>query len=911
MKRLFGLVFFVLLLAPSQFAQPPNLSGLTFCIDPGHGGHNPANDRLVIPDPGIEFWESESNFQKALLLDTLLTAQGATVILTRYTNDYPNDDEPSLSARVQIANANNVDWFHSIHSNAFNGSANYTLLLVRESTSSPGQPESPEAYAMSQLISPEIHSKLRTTTSFTRLDFTFLGFRLGVLNGLLMPGQLSEGSFHDFLPETRRLMNNDYRKMEAYAIRNAIMQYYLVPADTLGIAAGIQSEQGTGRILNGTLVRLLPENTVYSGDYFNNGFYMFDDVAAGSHTVRFETPGFILDSAVTNITVGATQFIDRPLQALANPTITSSIPSIGDTLFAASDPISINFSKAMDTMSVLFAFSIAPYVQGSLRWYNSSTLLVFDPDSLLPFNIDFVVRIEPTAQSASGEPLDGNGDGFPGDPFILPFRTRFVDVIPSITGTYPAPNQQNVAVYRSINIDFDRPMDRVSTQSAFSMSPPVAGSFNWSSDDQTMTFDPAINLANSESYSVTLARTATSGQGWPLGQELQFAFTTSALDTAGPRVVRSYPRHGINDVSSFMSFQIWFDEPVIFSSFATRVWFYDLADTNTTLPLGGVNYVDVGEGGLLTFEPWDTLEYGHSYRLSFLPGLSDPLGNLSTDETRIEFIVQATPFVQGPVLDPFENNSAQWQQPVSSPGTVGVDTTVTVFNISSTQKKSGSYSGELRYTYTDSTGGVCRLLNGSAPSVQPSNGWLGCWVFGDNSSNQLEYWFTTNSGDNEISVVGPIDWYGWRFLFVPIAGAVTTFNSVVVRQISGADLSAVLYFDDLQTETPTSVQPGVDDGHKTFVLHQNYPNPFNPATTIRYALPTQARVKLKIYNILGQEIVQLRDELQSAGNHNVAWNGRNQFGSQVASGVYFYRIEAKPVDGGDVFLSFKKMLMLK
>ncbi len=55
MKRLFGLVVFVFLLAPSQFAQPPNLSGLTFCIDPGHGGHNPANDRLVIPDPGIEF----------------------------------------------------------------------------------------------------------------------------------------------------------------------------------------------------------------------------------------------------------------------------------------------------------------------------------------------------------------------------------------------------------------------------------------------------------------------------------------------------------------------------------------------------------------------------------------------------------------------------------------------------------------------------------------------------------------------------------------------------------------------------------------------------------------------------------------------------------------------------------------
>jgi len=85
------------------FAQGTDLSGLKFCIDPGHGGHNPANDRLLIPDPGVEFWESESNFQKALRLDTLLQAQGAWVILTRYTNDYPNDvlePKPECSCRT-------------------------------------------------------------------------------------------------------------------------------------------------------------------------------------------------------------------------------------------------------------------------------------------------------------------------------------------------------------------------------------------------------------------------------------------------------------------------------------------------------------------------------------------------------------------------------------------------------------------------------------------------------------------------------------------------------------------------------------------------------------------------------------------------------------------------------------------
>jgi DNA/RNA endonuclease YhcR with UshA esterase domain len=96
-----------------------------------------------------------------------------------------------------------------------------------------------------------------------------------------------------------------------------------------------------------------------------------------------------------------------------------------------------------------------------------------------------------------------------------------------------------------------------------------------------------------------------------------------------------------------------------------------------------------------------------------------------------------------------------------------------------------------------------------------------------------------------------------------------------------------------------------------FALDQNYPNPFNPTTTLRYGLPRSSHVTLKIYNMLGQEVATLRDELQDVGFHEVVWNGRNNFGSQVASGVYFYRIEAKPADGSDAFTSIKKMLMLK
>jgi photosystem II stability/assembly factor-like uncharacterized protein len=102
-----------------------------------------------------------------------------------------------------------------------------------------------------------------------------------------------------------------------------------------------------------------------------------------------------------------------------------------------------------------------------------------------------------------------------------------------------------------------------------------------------------------------------------------------------------------------------------------------------------------------------------------------------------------------------------------------------------------------------------------------------------------------------------------------------------------------------------------NDKPLTFALQQNYPNPFNPTTTLRYALPMDARVTLSIYNILGQRIATLKDEIQNAGYYDAVWNGTNDFGSRVSSGVYFYRIETRPTGGRDVFTSIKKMMFLK
>jgi hypothetical protein len=81
---------------------------------------------------------------------------------------------------------------------------------------------------------------------------------------------------------------------------------------------------------------------------------------------------------------------------------------------------------------------------------------------------------------------------------------------------------------------------------------------------------------------------------------------------------------------------------------------------------------------------------------------------------------------------------------------------------------------------------------------------------------------------------------------------------------------------------------------ESVIKSQNFPNPFNPQTEIAYSLPGDCYVKLTIYNIQGQKVKQLVDEYQSAGTKKVVWDGCDESGEEVASGIYFYRIEAGP-----------------
>jgi hypothetical protein len=160
------------------------------------------------------------------------------------------------------------------------------------------------------------------------------------------------------------------------------------------------------------------------------------------------------------------------------------------------------------------------------------------------------------------------------------------------------------------------------------------------------------------------------------------------------------------------------------------------------------------------------------------------------------------------------------------------------------------------------------------------------------------------------------EWYAasWSPLGSGLGGPVITLYAHDSSLFVGGDFltagghsSAYLARWDHFLGTPTDVDrdPHAPSLPGSFDLSQNYPNPFNPDTRISFSLPRNGQVTLEIFNILGQRVRELVNEVRPAGTYAVEWDGTDDFGKRVSSGVYFYRLNS----GTEVLA--KKMMLLK
>lgn len=141
------------------------------------------------------------------------------------------------------------------------------------------------------------------------------------------------------------------------------------------------------------------------------------------------------------------------------------------------------------------------------------------------------------------------------------------------------------------------------------------------------------------------------------------------------------------------------------------------------------------------------------------------------------------------------------------------------------------------------------------------------------------------------------DTFGWSVRF---SGPYAVIGAPAIE--TGASGGAVYIYD---LSTVVSVREPLSGVPETFGLEQNYPNPFNPNTVIRYQLPSSSQVELTIYNAVGQRIKTLVSEKQAVGSYQIEWDGTDEKGTSVASGVYLYRLQA-----GE-FVQSKKMTLTR
>ncbi|MBI9071109.1 MAG: T9SS type A sorting domain-containing protein [Melioribacteraceae bacterium] len=158
----------------------------------------------------------------------------------------------------------------------------------------------------------------------------------------------------------------------------------------------------------------------------------------------------------------------------------------------------------------------------------------------------------------------------------------------------------------------------------------------------------------------------------------------------------------------------------------------------------------------------------------------------------------------------------------------------------------------------------------------------------DSAATQVHTWSAIgephHDGQNyEVKDISLKEYFdqGWEDVYIVFTDGISTDGwGPSLYSVGLSSLKPVVTdVEDVNVNIPTE-----------FTLSQNYPNPFNPSTTINYTIPTTGNVTLRIYDMLGREVITLVNDVQSSGKYTYTWRGENNFGRKVTSGVYFYRV---------------------
>lgn len=567
MKRHWIILLFPFLLIINP-AKGQNLEGIKIYVNPGHGGFD-SNDRNVPVPPFAQgdtagFWESKSNLVKGLHLRSLLEAAGAEVIMSR-TQNRTEDDRP-LSAIAEEANANQVDFMISIHSNAFNSVTNYVLQLFHGWDNDPILPQSMDLAVLfgQNLISNQTsswtHSSpvIRGDKSFAPPDWN--GY--GVLRPLTVPGLISEGSFHDYIPETYRLLNREYKHLEAWHFYRAFLDYYEGGEDLNGKIAGFVKDnyrkvteyyttansKDQWLPVNGAKITLQPGDLEYTIDSLNNGFFLFDNLAPGTYRItveadKYEQLDFDSVIVVANEVNYQLCYLEQdrtdPMQVLDYG------PKPGpDGRVSAASAIEFHFNFEVDRESFETAFSVSPEVDGTFSYENQERTAKFIPDAPLDTSTVYHVSLLKSAKHIGGLEME--------DDFSFSFLTAEKNRL-TVLNMYPRNGMENVYENTQIRLHFDGRLKNTELSNLIRLEDDLGNPVTrtnvelnaFPGETGSYAFSP-VELAAGQTYKLTVDANLEDVEGLLLSENMEIFFSVTEVASSSAPVVIDFEESALS-----------------------------------------------------------------------------------------------------------------------------------------------------------------------------------------------------------------------------------------------------------------------------------------------------------------------------------------------------------------------------
>lgn len=567
-----------------------NLAGKVIYVNPGHGGYD-SDDRNIAIAPyasgdTLGFWESKSNLDKGAQLRELLQSAGATVYMSRTQNR--TADDLSLSRIVEAANSVDADFMISIHSNA--GVTNYVLQLYagvdkNDATTYPtATPHSDESRAICQAIANNLYSnKANVFASSPSVvgDKTYARTAMGwsdgygVLRGLTVPGCISEGSMHDYIPETYRLMNMDYKWLEAWHFYKSFCQYFeagdIVSGNIAGTVHDSRNSDQSSYVkisgskdellkIEGAKITLSKDNQivqVYTTDSLNNGFYLFKMLTPGIYTLKAEAQGYVSQDTLVEVRKNETSYLNimLDLERTTPPQVINYSPDSGlNTPVLCSSKIIFEFNWDVDTGSAIQAFSIVPAVEGKVSFEDSRHRMIFTPNLPLDTSTVYTVKL--------AKSLRHPGNMEMADDFVFQFLTKNRNRL-KIISAYPADRQGVYNVSPTFEFRFDNKVTTATIRDGIAVYDSngaeltkVSRSFKVNQVDDpygSCQFKLAQDLTAGENYRIVLNRNIVDADGIDIVDSVVYNFKAIDVKVADKTVVEDFEQSSLINFDSSSS----------------------------------------------------------------------------------------------------------------------------------------------------------------------------------------------------------------------------------------------------------------------------------------------------------------------------------------------------------------------